>query len=254
MKKFSVPIFISLILGLVDPTGLGIGISRLSAQGGPNPPQPPPPAVIDPPVITGATGSAILPPGSDITFQIVAEGEGRLDYQWFFNGSAIRGAEESSFTIRQAAPDDVGTYYAIVFNGAGSDRSGNMNLILKREGSTGIGFPWVSSFEPLQEGFHRPNDVTTDEAGNVYVVGEVPNGKGDADFVVIKYNKDGREEWSQLLDPSEGQDDTAQSVQLHANGNVIVLGTANTRGGENPNAANNAPRIAVASLRRDRVG
>jgi hypothetical protein len=248
MKKFSVPIFISLILGLVDPTGLGIGISRLSAQGGPNPPQPPPPAVIDPPVITGATGSAILPPGSDITFQIVAEGEGRLDYQWFFNGSAIRGAEESSFTIRQAAPDDVGTYYAIVFNGAGSDRSGNMNLILKREGSTGIGFPWVSSFEPLQEGFHRPNDVTTDEAGNVYVVGEVPNGKGDADFVVIKYNKDGREEWSQLLDPSEGQDDTAQSVQLHANGNVIVLGTANTRGGENPNAANNAPRIAVASL------
>jgi hypothetical protein len=245
MKKCSVPILISLILGLIDPIGLGIGIGRLSAQGGPNPP---PPAVIDPPRITGATGSVIAPPGSDLTFQIVAEGEGRLNYQWFFNGSIIRGANKSTFTIRQAEPDDVGTYFAVVSNDGGSDKSGNMNLLLKRESSTGIGFAWGSRFESLQAGFHRPNDVTTDEAGNIYVVGEVPNGKGDADFVIIKYNKDGQEEWSRLLDPSEGRDDTAQSVQLHANGNIIVLGTANARGGGNANPANNAPQIVVASL------
>ncbi|MBT5705055.1 MAG: hypothetical protein HOI66_01960, partial [Verrucomicrobia bacterium] len=250
MKKCSVPILISLILGLVDPIGSGIGINRLFAQGGPNPP-PPPPAEIDPPRITGATGSTILPPGSDLTFQIVAEGGGSLNYQWFFNGSVIRTAKEPSYTIRQASAKDVGTYFAIVSNEAGTDRSRNMNLILKREGSTGIGFPWVSRFEPLQEGFHRPNDVTTDEAGNVYVVGEVPNERGDADFVVIKYNKEGREEWSRLLDPSEGQNDTAQSVQLHANGNIIVLGTANARGSGNANPVNNTPKIVVASLNSD---
>ena len=248
MKKCSVPILISLILGLVDPIGLGLGIGRLSAQGGPNPPPPPPPAMIDPPRITAETGSSILPPGSDITFQIVAEGEGILKYQWFFNGSIIRNANNSSYTIRQTAPDDVGTYFAIVFNEAGTAQSRNMNLILKREGSTGIGFPWVSRFEPLQAGFHRPNDVTTDQAGNVYVVGEAPNRNGDADFVIIKYNKDGQEEWSRLLDPSEGNNDAALSVQLHSNGNIVVLGTANVRGGGNANEANSLPQIVVASL------
>ena len=245
MKKCSVPILITLILGFLNPFGLGIDIVRLSAQVGPNPPPPP---VLNPPRILQQTGNNILPPGSDITLEILAEGEGRLDYQWFFNGSPIRNEKGTSYTIRQADSSDVGTYFAIVFNEAGLDRSRNMNLNLKREGSIGIGFPWVSRFEPLQAGFHRPNDVTTDRAGNVYVVGEVPSNRGDADFVIIKYSKDGQEEWSRLLNPSEGQDDRAQAVEIQPNGNIVVLGTANTRGGGNGNLANGFPQIVAASL------
>jgi hypothetical protein len=55
---------------------------------------------------------------------VTASGSG-LKYQWFFNDSAIPGAENSVLTIANIDADDVGTYHVVVSNPAGAVLSSN---------------------------------------------------------------------------------------------------------------------------------
>lgn len=228
MKKCSVPFTLLLILGVIDPLGFRITVSRLHAQGGPNPPQ-----------IVSETGSMIVQPGENVEFEVRAVGDGPPKYQWFFNGQPIRGAKDPLLIIPQAEPRRVGTYFAIVSNPGGEVQSRNMNLSLRREQSSGIGFRWVSRYHSGQAGRHISTDLVGDEEGNVYVVGEVPNEQGHADMAIIKYDSDGVEQWLRTFDPSQGQDDRAHRVGLLSNGNLVIAGTINFSG---------TPQIVALSL------
>ncbi len=241
MKKCLVPFIIWLALGAIGPSSWDFATGRLAAQGGPNPPGPRP--EINPPTITGESRSELFTPGTNITLEVNAEGEGRLVYQWFFNGAILRNERNRELNIPDFGPGDVGTYFAVVGNAGGFTRSNNMNISLRREGSTGVGFAWGAQFNPVRAGFHRPNAVVSDPDGNVYVVGEAPNESGNADFLIVKYNRNGAEEWSRFVDPSEGSDDEAIAVAIHPTGNIIVAGTANRR-----NGGNGLPQVIVLSL------
>ena len=246
MKKFGFLIIALFALGSLDPSGPGIGIDKIWAQQ--NPPSPgDPEAKPNPPQITSQTGDAIVPPEAIVTFEVVAAGEGQLTYQWFFNGSIIRGANQSALTIRRAQPKHVGSYYAIVSNQGGRVRSRIMNLVIRRERTTGIGFPWATLFEGQQPGCHRPEDVVTDGSGNAYVVGEAPSAEGHADMAILKFDRNGNQLWALLLNPSQGRDDRAQRIVLHPNGNLIVIGTAAVSDAP-PSAANPPSRLIALSI------
>jgi len=75
------------------------------------------------------------------------------------------------------------------------------------------------------------NDITTDEQGNIYLVGETsgaPDGTtnaGGKDAVLVQYRANGMRAWTRQLGSSA--DDIAHAVAVDANGNIFVAGDTN---------------------------
>ncbi len=72
------------------------------------------PTIIDP--FTG--GNVYL--GQTNTLNITAWGSGTLAYQWYFNGNAILGATNSTYTLSDVRFSDAGAYSVVVSSGLGS--------------------------------------------------------------------------------------------------------------------------------------
>ncbi len=66
--------------------------------------------------------------------------------------------------------------------------------------------------------------VTTDAAGNVYVVGSQETAAQGLNFVARKYTAAGTVVWTQTLSGAANLDDQGLAVTLDATGNVVVLG------------------------------
>jgi hypothetical protein len=71
------------------------------------------------PVITSHPISATLNDGGTATLSVKASGGGLL-YQWMKNKKNITGANQSTYTIRNASAADVGDYTVAVYNSLGS--------------------------------------------------------------------------------------------------------------------------------------
>ena len=61
--------------------------------------------------------SQTVPPGSDVTFSVVAQGDGQISYQWQLGTFNIPGARSSSFTIANVQVVDEGSYRVVVNDG-----------------------------------------------------------------------------------------------------------------------------------------
>jgi uncharacterized repeat protein (TIGR03803 family) len=61
--------------------------------------------------------------GSNATLSVEASGTGRLDYQWYFDGTPLQGQTNTTLLISGAASTNAGTYYVVVTNLYGSATS-----------------------------------------------------------------------------------------------------------------------------------
>jgi endonuclease/exonuclease/phosphatase family metal-dependent hydrolase len=82
------------------------------------------------PAITLQPQSQIIPPGSNVTFSVLATGEAPLSYQWRFNGNPILGASDTSYSITIVQFSDAGNYSVIATNNLGSVTSSVASLII----------------------------------------------------------------------------------------------------------------------------
>jgi endonuclease/exonuclease/phosphatase family metal-dependent hydrolase len=82
------------------------------------------------PAITLQPQSQIIPPGSNVTFSVVATGEAPLNYQWRLNGTTITGANNTSCSITNVQFTDAGNYSVLVTNNLGSVTSSLATLIV----------------------------------------------------------------------------------------------------------------------------
>ena len=57
--------------------------------------------------------------GTNVTFQVVAQGSGTFAYQWLFNGDSIPGGTSNSLSLSRVLFSDIGEYSVIVSNLAG---------------------------------------------------------------------------------------------------------------------------------------
>jgi endonuclease/exonuclease/phosphatase family metal-dependent hydrolase len=74
--------------------------------------------------------SQIIPPGSNVTFSVVASGDAPLNYQWRFNGNGISTASDASYSITNVQFSDAGNYSVVVTNTSGSVTSSLAKLIV----------------------------------------------------------------------------------------------------------------------------
>lgn len=68
------------------------------------------------------------------------------------------------------------------------------------------------------------NDLAVDASGNVYVAGFFDAGTGPSDWLVIKYNSAGVQQWIDQMDGELGGDDAATAITIAPNGNLTVCG------------------------------
>jgi len=80
-------------------------------------------AVENPPSITAQPQSLTRIQGASATFSVTATGTAPLYYQWYWNGSALAGATQSSYTDASVQPADAGSYVVVVTNHVGSATS-----------------------------------------------------------------------------------------------------------------------------------
>ena len=83
-----------------------------------------------PPTITTNPVSQVVGLGEVATFSVTATGSAPLNYQWYFNGSAIIGATSPSFTAPTTNAAWLGSYQAQVWNSAGTNWSSTAGLWL----------------------------------------------------------------------------------------------------------------------------
>ena len=76
-----------------------------------------------PPTITTQPGNQSVTLGSDVQFSVIASSILALSYQWYFNGSALGGATDSSLNLASVSAANAGYYTVVVTNALGSEQS-----------------------------------------------------------------------------------------------------------------------------------
>jgi Immunoglobulin domain/Immunoglobulin I-set domain len=84
----------------------------------------------DAPSITQQPASVAVAPGGNATFQGQASGTAPLSFQWFFGSMLLSGATNASVTISNVTVAQVGAYYLVVTNAAGTAESQGATLDL----------------------------------------------------------------------------------------------------------------------------
>lgn len=81
---------------------------------------------------------------------------------------------------------------------------------------------WVKRF--AGDGEDRATSMALDVSGNVYVTGySFETGEG-LNYVTIKYNSDGDEQWTEMFNSENANDDIPNSIGTDNSGNVYVTG------------------------------
>lgn len=96
---------------------------------------------------------------------------------------------------------------------------------------------WVAIFDGTthEQTRDRANDIGLDNLGNVYVAGSSGSAEEDPDndYVTIKYDKNGVQQWVALFaGPGGEQNSSAHALALDAEGNVYITGQCAMEGFE----------------------
>lgn len=122
---------------------------------------------------------------------------------------------------KKVVADNSGNVYV-----TGESRStghGNNYLTVKYN-SSGV-FQWSKSYNGLGDNDDEPSDLFLDNSGNVYVTGRsIATTLFNRDYVTIKYNSLGVEQWVKSYDGGLSKSDEANSMYVDNSGNVFVTG------------------------------
>jgi hypothetical protein len=101
-----------------------------------------------PPIIVTEPVDRTVTAGRSASFNVVAQGDPPLRYQWDFNGAEIEGATNATLTLSNVTTADEGSYRVAVSNPQGSTPSRKAHLTIRPAGSVpSVLLIWDSSGE-----------------------------------------------------------------------------------------------------------
>src|SRR5262245_4541085 len=152
--------------------------------------------------------------GSDYT-TIKFDNNGQQQWAQSYNGSG------NSYDAAQAlAVDDSGNVYV---TGVSTAQNGLGDCVTIKYDTSG-NQQWVKVFDGPANGTDYGNSVAFDSSGNVFVTGSSTGSKTDRDYLTIKYDSAGDQQWAMTYSSPGSSVDEGRSVGLDGSGNVYVTG------------------------------
>jgi uncharacterized delta-60 repeat protein len=87
---------------------------------------------------------------------------------------------------------------------------------------------WTRRYNGSTNGTDDAYAIAVDRMGNVYVAGKSASSGSGSDFITIKYNASGIEQWVRRFNGIGNADDIANAIAVDDSGNVYVTGQSNT--------------------------
>lgn len=145
---------------------------------------------------------------------------GTLVWNSKYNNAAANGTDKGY----NLAIDGAGNVY--VTGSSDGDASllvNNEDFVTIKYSSSGIQ-QWATRYNGSGNLDDVPSGIQIDATGNVYVTGKTSNTL-DYDYLTIKYNSSGVQQWGTIFNGTQG-DDKAMALELDASNNVIVTGSS----------------------------
>lgn len=83
---------------------------------------------------------------------------------------------------------------------------------------------WVRRYNAPANNHDEGKDIVVDGSGNVYVTGQSYGAKGNHDYLTIKYNSGGTQQWVQRYNGPGNGDDITNTMALDGASNVYITG------------------------------
>jgi len=116
--------------------------------------------------------------------------------------------------------DNNGNVYT---TGSSQGNGTSLDIATVKYNSDGIQ-QWVSRYNGPAGGEDYGVSVSVDASGNVYVTGYSDGTGSGKDYVTVKYNSSGIQQWASRYDAAIGANDFAAALKIDASGNVYVTG------------------------------
>jgi len=84
---------------------------------------------------------------------------------------------------------------------------------------------WTRKYNGLKDSTDVPSAIVIDDAGNIYVAGYGGGKETGSDFVLIKYNQSGVQQWVARYNTPENLDDYVNAMMMDKSGNIYLTGT-----------------------------
>ncbi len=92
---------------------------------------------------------------------------------------------------------------------------------------------WASRYNGPQNSIDNAAVVKVDIAGNVYITGSSTGSGSGLDYLTIKYNSSGQEQWTIRYNGTNNGDDVPSDLALDALGNIYITGGSSGSGSSN---------------------
>jgi hypothetical protein len=150
-----------------------------------------------PPTITVQPANQTVNLNSNASFGVTAASLVPMSYQWLFNGTNIIGATNTTLTLTNVQPNEVGSYAVVVTNPAGSVTSSSATLTVNNVpftnlpyGSSGYRYLIVTTnqFTTNYTNFYTTNFVDTNFINGQAAFGSTDHPCGGVDDLYTNYN------------------------------------------------------------------
>lgn len=143
--------------------------------------------------------------------------------QWV---SRHNGAANGNDGATGLVTDNNGNVYVSGYSGISGS---NYDIAVLKYDSTGVR-QWLRSYNGTSNQNDSSTSLAIDNQGNICVTGFCNSTGTSKDFVTIKYNTNGTQEWLAVYNGNTNEDDVAYSAAFDQNGDVFVTGKTTVPG------------------------
>lgn len=139
--------------------------------------------------------------------------------QW---ASAYDGTGNGYDEARAIVTDSSGNVYV---TGYSAGPSANYDIVTIMYNPSGVQ-QWATRYNGTANGFDEGYDIAVDTLGNVYVTGGATTTTSNANYVTLKYNTAGVQQWATTYSNNNANVECAYAITLDLTGNVYITGTS----------------------------
>lgn len=143
----------------------------------------------------------------------------------FAGGDIASAAEDKARAITMDASENV--YVTGSSEGTGTRRD---FYTIKYDAAGAV--KWSARFDGAASNDDIANAMVVDGFGNVYVTGSSTGLGSGLDFVTIKYNSNGVQQWARVFNGTGNREDIPYAIDVDPSGNVYVTGSSQSTAGD----------------------